>query len=284
MSEFKGVYNHTGILRRVVLCKPVHYRYLPINETARTTIDQGRALDKDRVLRQHAMLAKAFNQNGVETIWVEPDPGKPFQNGTRDWGVMTKEGALIGAFLHYERRGEEKNVIKCFQKEGIPVLGHIERGILEGGDCIYLDEKTLAIGLGSKSSPIGVESAARILKKIGVEVIPVDLHGRWGHLDTVFSVVHEKLAMACSRALPERFIGFLQGKGYDIIDIPSEYVGQMTLNLMNLGDHRILSCSSNPFTPTLEEHGFKVMEIEFDQFIKGGSGPHCNCHDVDRDT
>ena len=284
MGEFKGVHNHTGILRRVVLCKPTYYDYIPINETAKNVMNAETAVNKDKIRHQHTLLAQAFEDNSVNVMWVEPTPDKPFQNGTRDWGLMTKEGALIGAFLHYERRGETEDIIKCFQNETVPILGRIDRGFLEGGDCIYLDEKTVAIGLGGRSSPAGVERAARILERIGVEVIPIDLHGRWGHLDTVFSIVDRRLAAACSVALPDFFLGFLRGKGFEIIDVPAErVVDKMTLNLVNLGSKRILSCSQNPITPLLEEYGLVVTEIEFDQFAMGGSGPHCNSHEIDRD-
>jgi len=284
MAEFRGVYNHTGVLRRVMLCKPLYYRYIPLNAAAMETISKGVTVNKEKLMHQHALLERAFRDNGVDILWVDPDPQKPFQNGTRDWGVMTKEGALIGNFLHSERKGEEINVMKCLQRENIPILGRIQKGTLEGGDCIYLDEKTLAIGCGARTSPEGIAEAARILKKIGVEVVPVEIYARWLHLDGVFSVLDEKLAAVCREAIPPYFMGFLKGKGFEVIEVPAEQVvGRFTLNLVNLGDHRIISTKDNPLTETLERRGFKVIEIDFDEFMKGGSGPHCNCHDVDRD-
>lgn len=284
MKEFKGVYNHTGVLRRVMLCKPLYYEYISVNPASRAVIAQGDVVDKDKLMHQHALLEHVFLDNSVDIIWVDSHPKKPMQSGTRDWGVMTKEGALIGSFLHSERRGEEINVTKCLQKEGIPILGRIRRGTLEGGDCTYLDEKTLAIGCGARTSPAGIQDAAGILKKIGVEVIPVDIYAWWIHLDAVLSIVDEKLAAVCSEALPRYFMGILKGKDYKLIDVSVEQVdGKFTLNLVNLGNQRIISCKGNVITDVLQNHGLTVIEIEFDQFMKGGSGPHCNCQDVDRD-
>jgi len=284
MSDFKGVYNNTGVLRRVMLCKPLYYQLIPASDTARDAMDRGVIINKDKVMYQHAMFEKAFQDNGVDIVWVDPNPKQPWQEATRDWGLMTKEGALIGKFRYYERKGEEVNVIKCLEREGIPILDEVQRGAFEGGDCLYLDEKTVAIGFGNRSTLAGVENAAEILKKIGVEVIPVELYARWNHLDMVFSVVAERLAVACSAALPDFFIGFLKGKGYEVIDVPAEQVaGKCTVNLMNLGNHRVLSTVGNPINETLRERGIKVTELEFDQFTIGGGGPHCECHDVDRD-
>jgi dimethylargininase len=91
---------------------------------------------------------------------------------------MTPNGALIGKFRYYERKGEEEQVTTTLEREGYPIIGLISKGALEGGDCFYIDEKTVAIGHGNRSTLAGVEEAGAHLKRQGIEVLTVELYAR----------------------------------------------------------------------------------------------------------
>lgn len=280
-----AVHNCTGTLRRVVVARPEHFRLLPLSETARDAMDRDEAPDQATALRQHQEYVDAFRSAGVDVVFVEPlQPEYAWQVGARDWGLMTPRGPLIGTFRYHERRGEEHQVIQTLERHGYPVHARITRGALEGGDCWYLDEHTVAIGHGERSTEAGVRNAAELLAEQGIDVIPVELYPRWNHLDMVFSVLDEKLAIGCADALPDFFVGFLKGRGFDLRLYPADVVvGQCTLNLLPLGGGRVMSYEGNPINDDLRALGLKVYDPAFTQLTLAGGGPHCMAHELDRD-
>jgi N-dimethylarginine dimethylaminohydrolase len=280
-----AVFNNTGILRKVIVARPTYFALLSVSDTARDAMDANVAIDHKAAMKQHEEYCHVFRQVGVDVVYVEPILEKyPWQNGARDWGLATPSGALIGKFRYYERRGEEEQVIATFKREAYPIIGRVTRGALEGGDCFYLDEKTVAIAHGNRSTLAGVEDAASHLGTLGIEVLPVELYDRWNHLDMVFSVIGEKLALGCKDALPDFFLGFLKGRGFEVRLYPGEMVaGKCTLNLVNLGNGRVLSWRGNPVNVDLKAMGLEVYDVEFGQFVLAGGGPHCLCHELDRD-
>ena len=48
-----------GKLRSVLLCKPTFYEFMPVNETAKSHLEKGERLDRERAFREHQNLADA---------------------------------------------------------------------------------------------------------------------------------------------------------------------------------------------------------------------------------
>ena len=79
---------------------------------------------------------------------------------------MTDRGAIILAMGKALRRSEPALHEATYQRLGIPVLGRIEgAGQVEGGDCVWVDQNTLAIGRGVRTNQSGIEQMARILAR-----------------------------------------------------------------------------------------------------------------------
>lgn len=138
---------------------------------------------------------------------------------TRDSAFMTPAGLVI-ANSNSPRRGRE-NMLLRFAYRYSPILRDapvaldaVEQGfIVEGGDAIVVDSKTMFLGVGNRSTP----EAARILaQRLDMDVIAVqigtdeflrevragesrdldDLRLLFLHLDTSFTLVGPKHALA----------------------------------------------------------------------------------------
>ena len=58
------------------------------------------------------------------------------------------------------------DIEKYFQLIGIPILGRIEgTGTLEGGDIIWIDKRTVAVGEGYRSNAEGIRSAQTSIRR-----------------------------------------------------------------------------------------------------------------------
>jgi N-dimethylarginine dimethylaminohydrolase len=277
-------YNSHGRVRKILLCAPDYYRELPISEIASTSMDAGDRVDLDLAKRMHAGLAVALQEAGVELEWERPHPDHSWQVYTRDFGVNTPHGPLIGKYKYEQRWGDEEFAIEAFDRLGVGIVGRVAKGAVEGGDSWMLDETTLVIGSGNRSTLPGIENAAQIMKELGVEVVPVEFLAKWNHLDMIFSVVAEKLCLYSPDGVPDAYVKFLKNKGWRLLPVPLDEVLKTGCNVLALGDGKVLSFEENPIVnDMLKAEGFEISAPPLREFTKMGGGPHCLTFELERD-
>ncbi len=278
------IYNSHGQLRSVFLCQPIYYELCDFSEMSSQHIQSGLKISRKDVMKQYQEFSDVFEQLNIKIEWQVPKAGHPDQFATRDFGFNTISGVLVGKFRYPDNKGDEDLAYEDLRRLKIPIIGRINRGYLEGGDCWYLDERTMVIGAGNRTNLEGIQEAQVLLKPYGIEVIPVPFERKWNHLDMIFSVIAEKTVMLCQEALPEKFTSYLHKNHYRIITIKPEAVFQGTINLLALGKERVLSFKENKIgNEALGAMGLKVYDPPLEQFLMGGSGPHCLSFELQRD-
>jgi len=279
------VYNSTGKLNRVLLATPTYYKIMPLSDIARDLYDKGAKPDQRVWLKEHAEFEGAFRDLAIEISWVEKlSPELPWQASTRDFGVNTPDGVLVGRFRYQERKGEERVVKETLEELGETVLPkQITRGCVEGGDCFCLDENTLIIGNGNRSTYSGFENAREILAEYGKRVFVVEFLSKWNHLDVIFSPVADKLTIVCKDAVPDYFTGFLDALGWELIKVPAEHAYRNEINMLALGDDKVLSFKGNSLNKMLKARGLKVLDPDIRTFAAAGEGPHCLSFELERE-
>lgn len=281
-----AIYNNTGVLRKVLLCPPTYYEIVPVSDFSRTALERGDKVDPDLAQAQHDELADALRDANIEVYYIEePDPTRHWAVYARDFGTNSPEGVVISRFKYAERKGEEIPGKKRLKELGYNIVGQVERGAWEGGDNRYIDEEHLACGQGERSTWPGIRNAQEIFAEQDIEVHGIEIPTKWTHLDGVFAPVAEGLALVIKEEVPPWFLGFLEGRDYELINIPAEKVeGTLALNLLALGDDRVLSFKTNPVVnEVLEAEGFKVYKPNLTEFVDRGGGPHCLTFELERD-
>ena len=89
----------------------------------------------------------------------------------------------------------------------------------EGGDTLWLDERTLVVGLGYRTNEAGAAQLAEALQ--GIKVIPVDLPHHHGpgevlHLLSLISPVDRDLAVVYLPLMPVRLVELLREREIDL--------------------------------------------------------------------
>jgi len=278
------IFNSHGRLHSVLLCKPTYYEICNFSEVARQHIREGFKVNRKVVTEQHQEFAEVFRQLRINIKWQIAQPGHPDQFATRDFGVNTTNGVLIGKFRYPDNAGDNELAVKDLQRLNISMIGRIMQGSLEGGDCWYLDEHTMVIGTGNRTTMQGIKEAEKILEPFNIKVIPVQFEAKWNHLDAIFSVIAPKTVMLCPEALPENFLKYLKRERYEVITISADDVGKGTTNLLALGDEKVLSFKENKIgNKKLKALGLEVYDPPLSQCLMGGSGPHCLSFELERE-
>ena len=164
------VKNGTGVLKRVLLSKPEYLKAAKINEIAKKW-DLDLNLKKMKI--EHELLVKAYEDNGVKVEYLEADKNRPNSVFARDFGGCVKEGYILGRFKLPIRYKEHIDYEEKMKELKIPVIARVEKGIFEGGDFMFLNEKTIAVGMADRSNEEGVEEIRKQISQYGYEVIGV---------------------------------------------------------------------------------------------------------------
>jgi N-dimethylarginine dimethylaminohydrolase len=171
----------------------------------------------------------------------------------------------------------------AFRQLGIPVVGAIaEPGCLEGGDVIWLDDRTVAVGRGYRTNDEGIRQFRALLGDSIDELIVVPLpHWRGPgdvlHLMSLVSPVDRDLAVVYSPLLPVPFRERLLELGCTFVEVPDEEFDSMGTNVLALAPRHCVMLKGNPRTRTaLERTGATVVEYKGDEIsVKGAGGPTC---------
>ena len=202
----------------------------------------------------------------------------------RDASIVCPKGLILGRMGKRARQSEPHAQERAFgaMDSAIETCGRIEApGLLEGGDVIWLDERTLVIGLGYRTNAEGIRQVRAIVGD-SVDVIEVPLpHWRGEsdvmHLMSLISPVDRDLAVVYSRLLPVPFRQLLVDRGYRLIEVPDDEFDSMGCNVLALSPSRCVMISGNRQTRSALEHaGVEVIEYAGTEIsVKGAGGPTC---------
>jgi N-dimethylarginine dimethylaminohydrolase len=217
-----------------------------------------RPINHRQALDEHAALRSLIADAGVEVITGEIDDAR-LQDGIFpfDPSFITDGGAVICRMGKELRRGEEALAEATLSDLGIPILGRIEPpGTLEGGDCLWLDERTLAIGRGYRSNAEGIRQMAELLAPQGVRVVTVGLpywHGpdECLHLLSLISMLDEDLAIVYLPLLEATFVEYLLERGIRLISIPDSEFPTQGCNVLVTTPRSCILLKENQITAEL---------------------------------
>lgn len=266
----------TGVLKRVLLCEPTYLDLKPINKIAEDWLNQGMTIDRELARKEHNQLIDIYRQNGVEVDVLEASEGLTSMVFARDFGFNIREGVVIGRFKEEVRHPETELYIKKLEELGIPIIARCTEGVIEGGDFWQLDDKTLAIGSLQRSDDAGINNLREQLEPLGYKIIKVESNPDYLHLDMMFNIVSDKVAVTYYEGLPQAFKDYLAKEDYDLIKIEEDGVFKHFCNLQALGNKRVISLKSNiDVNRQLRERGIEVFELDSLEILKTGGGPHC---------
>jgi len=234
--------------------------------------------------QEHDLLVSLIEVAGSEIIYLDtPQYDRADSIFVFDPALITDYGAIMLSMGKPQRRGEEAVMAHRFNESGIPVLYTLHGDArAEGGDLLWLDHNTLAVGQGFRTNADGLRQLREALVGIGVSVLPVELPYYTGpasclHLLSLISIVDERLAVVYAPLLAVPFWLELQRRGFRLIEVPETEFATMAPNVLALSPGRCLMLEGNPITQRrLEEAGCEVVTYRGNEIsLKAEGGPTC---------
>ena len=238
--------------------------------------------DPGAMAAEHEAFRELVGAHGAEVVLGEtrhgPDPDAIY---TYDPAIVADAGAILLRPGKEGRRGEPDAMAADLVEAGVPIAGRLDAPALaEGGDTIWLDERTLLTGHGYRTNAEGITALRELLP--GVEVIAFDLphyHGAGEvmHLMSFLSPLDVDLAVAYLPLMPVRLVELLRSREIELVEVPDEEFESMGPNVLALGPRVALALAGNDETRRrMERAGVDVRVYEGEHISRpGDGGPTC---------
>ncbi len=202
---------------------------------------------------------------------------------TQDPVKITRQGAIYFSMGKALRHGEPEAVEQYLLSLGIPTLGRITPpGKMEGGDVLWLNARTVAIGRGYRTNDEGIRQFKELIKDMVDEVIVVPLpHGHGPnscmHLSSLFSLVSEDKAVLFSQYMPVDFRERLVDMGIRLIECNHTEYDYLGCDVLALAPNKVILIRGCPsMEAQLSSAGVKVYTYEgMELSFRGTGGPVC---------
>ena len=240
-------------------------------------------LDLARAIDEHDRFIDILRSAGANVQLLPRDQATTLDSiYVRDASIVSQTGLILCSMGKAARTTEPAAQHRALQGGSIAIAGAITPpGRLEGGDLIWIDDQTVAVGRSYRTNLEGIRQL-RALVGARVEVIEVPLphwHGPGDvmHLMSLISPLDRDLAVVYARLLPVPFREWLLERGMTLIEVPDGEFDTMGTNVLALGPRRGLMLAGNPRTrQALETSGCEVLEYEGSEIsVKGAGGPTC---------
>lgn len=246
-------------------------------------------VDQVRLIEQHALFTELLRNLGCAVEVLPAVDHLPDACFVYDPVFVTGRGAI-------ELRGakpvrmEEPPILSAELEElGIPTIARLHgEATADGGDMLWIDERTLAIGRSYRTNQAAVHQLRSILAEEDVSVEVFDVPHDNGpdfclHLMSVISPIRDDLVVIFERLAPVALIENLKSRAIEMIAVPEVDYPSLGCNILAVKPGVVVIAQGNDATKELlESRGVHVYEYSASEINKGEGGPTCLTRPLDR--
>jgi dimethylargininase len=225
-------------------------------------------IDLTKAEAQHRAYEQLLEQLGIHVISLPAEPALPDSMFVEDPAIVLNELAVILPLGTASRRPEATSIALALSKHR--TLAQITPpASIEGGDILRIN-RTLYVGLSSRTNAEGIRQLTALLAPHNHKVIPVPVTGCL-HLKSAVTHLGRNVLLA-NRAWfdPAPFAS----AGYFWLDVsPDE---PHAANALAIGETVIFPASFPHTRARIESAGFRVTSLDISELQKAESGLTCS--------
>jgi N-dimethylarginine dimethylaminohydrolase len=242
------------------------------------------APDFGAAVAEYDAFVTLLSRLGADVVPLPADPATTLDSiYVRDAAIVTPIGIVLCNMGKPQRGTEPGAQRRAYEAWGLPVAGEVRApGKIEGGDVVWLDERTVAVGRGYRTNDEGIRQFRALLGDSIDELITVPLpHWRGAddvfHLMSIISPVDRDLAVVYSPLMPVPFRERLVDRGIQFAEVPEAEFESMGANVFAIGPRNCVMVAGNPRTQAALERAGAIVQTYSGREIslKGGGGPTC---------
>lgn len=238
--------------------------------------------DPTLLLAEHLAYAEVLRGLGVEVEMLEAMSDAVDATFAYDPVFVTGSGVIVLRPIKPVRTGEPPVLARELEALGLPIIGALSGSAhADGGDLMWLDEETLALGRGYRTNAEAHRQITEVVAAEGVRTVSFDLPHAGGrsevlHLMSVVSLVNDQVAVVYEPLTPVALMEALEGRGIHRIPVSAEEYDLLGSNVLAVDpDHAVIFAGAPAVVAGLEEAGVEVTVVRADQIALGTGGPTC---------
>lgn len=238
--------------------------------------------DYRRLEAEHEAFRAELVDAGAEVVLARTPLGVcPDAIYVYDPALVSDRGAILLRPGKEGRRGEVDAMAADLVEASVPIAARLEApACAEGGDTLWLDERTLLVGLGYRTNEAGAQALAEALPDVQVVTFDLPHHRGRGevlHLMSLISPLDRDLAAVYLPLMPTRLVDLLARLDIELVEVPDDEFDTMGCNVLALAPRAALALDGNPETRRrMESAGVHVRVYAGEEISrKGDGGPTC---------
>lgn len=233
-----------------------------------TTAEMGPP-DLDLARAQHRAYCRALVGLGVSLVELPPDPAFPDSTFVEDAAVLAAGGAILTRPGAAPRRGEVAALEEALRPWHPEPARIAAPGTLDGGDVCEAGGEVF-IGISERTNPEGAAQLDRWLRRRGLRVTTLDIHGIAGllHLKTGLSWLGGRRLLAAGPIAEHESL-----RGWEVVRVPAEEA--YAANCVAVNGSLLLPAGYRSTRSLLAGLGLDIVEVEMSEFRKMDGGPSC---------
>lgn len=222
-------------------------------------------IDYDLALKQHDHYCATLEKLGVAVTRLPADLNYPDSCFVEDTAIVVDELAVITSLGAKSRRGETESIAPELAK--YRELIHIQLpATIEGGDVMQID-KTLFVGLSTRTNSQGIAALTEILQPQGYRVCPVKLKNVF-HLKSGCTAIDSETILIVSQG-----IDLQPFSDFNLIFVSSEEAA--AANTLRIGETILMQAKFPQTIEQVQSIGYKVEAVNISEFAKAEAGLTC---------
>lgn len=245
----------------------------------------------DESVAEYDDFLEILSENVSEIMYLPRDENVGMDSiYSHDPVKFTPKGAVILNSGKKLRQLEARALKNFLIDNNIPIIGELTgEAVCDGGDIVWLNNKTVAIGRGYRTNNEAIKQLTAIFEPLVDEVKIIQLPHDLGeeaclHLMSFLSVVDKDLAVVYSRLMPVELREWLLDNDFKLVEVPVEEYENLGCNVLAIAPRVCLLVEGNPVTEKnliasgATVYSYKGIEIS----VKGTGGPTCLTCPVER--
>lgn len=233
---------------------------------------------------EHDALVTLLRESGAEVIpHDQPTTRSADAIYVHDPAIVTNAGAILLQMGKSLRKDEPQAIGAALAAAGIPMYRQLTGAArAEGGDLVWIDERTLAAGVGFRTNAEGVRQLEAALSPLDVAVVALPIPAPPDreaclHLMSFFSMLDRDLAVVHPPSLPPELAELLEARGVQCVAVAEQEIETMAPNVLAVAPRDCIMLEGSPLTRRrLEAAGCRVRTYRgLEISLNAEGGPTC---------
>ncbi len=262
-------------MRKVALVSPTYYDVVySINPWMNTEVK----VNKTAAIYQWEEVKAKLEEFEIQVIIIESVANFPDMVFAANAGMRFGEKYIVSKFRDFERQGESIYYANAMRKLGFSVFKLVGNdSIWEGEACSVFLNDIFLCAIGTRSNIQAYKEIANLLNLNTEKMKLIDLIDPYFyHLDVCLCKLNESTVMYCPLAFKRTDNNWIRQQVKNVIEVSYEDALNFACNAYCAKNVILLNKGiSKELRSNLRNFGFKIIEINVNEFIKAGGGVKC---------